>query len=130
MNGEIQLRLLKIMAHHHGRANAIGMGELYERVYGEQWAHRINDTRKLRDVILALRREGLPICSTCNRSGGGYYLASVGSDLEDFLQRRHVKALKILALEARMRRLSLAELLGQMSVDASGENAAGGEERA
>lgn len=119
MNEEqAQLKVLKIMAHHHGRANAIGMGELYQAVYGEPWAHRINDTRKLRKVILALQEEGIPICSTSDSTGGGYYLASVGTDLEDYLQRKHVRALKILALEARLRRVTLPELLGQMSLNA------------
>lgn len=122
MNEEqAQLRVLKIMAHHHGRANAIGMGELYVSVYGEPWAHRINDTRKLRKVILALQRDGVPICSHSDARGGGYYLASVGTDLEDYLHRRHTRALKILALEARLRRLTLPELLGQMSLDAGRE---------
>jgi hypothetical protein len=63
-----------------------------------------------------LRKEGLPICSVADQNGGGYYLASASSDAEDYLRRLRHQALKKLAMEARIRKVALPELLGQISV--------------
>jgi hypothetical protein len=111
-------RLLMEMPHHFGKSRAIGMGELYQLIFGEAWAHRINDTRRLRKLITELRREdGLPICSLPANSGGGYYYASAGSELAEFCETLRRRALKILAMEAKIRKISLAELVGQLRLD-------------
>jgi hypothetical protein len=114
-------RLLSELTHHVGRHNAIGMGELYELVFQDPWANRINDTRKLRTVITELRKQGVAICSYCSSSSGGYYLASSGSsEMRDYLKRLRLRALKALVLEAKMRRIALPELLGQMQLELDG----------
>lgn len=113
---EVENRLLRVLATHHGRARAIGMGELYESVYGERWSHRINDTRRLRELITRLKLDGIPICSVSDQRGGGYFLASAGSDLDDYCRRLRLQALKKLAIEAKLRRVALPELLGQISM--------------
>ena len=110
-------KLLGELSHHVGRHKAIGMGELYEKVFGETWQHRINDTRRLRIVIEALRDRGDAICSASSRVGGGYYLPSVGSELKDYCSRRRRKNLKGLMQEARMLKISLPELLGQIELN-------------
>jgi hypothetical protein len=114
LKGRVRQELMR----HVGRSNAIGMGELFELIYGEKYEHRINDTRRLRKVITLLRREGDPICSLCCALAPGYYVASVGKELEAYLERLRGAAVKKLALEAKIRRTSLPELLGQVSMAA------------
>lgn len=115
-------RVMTIMAGHIGSHNAIGMGELYEEVFGEPWEHRINDTRALREVITDLRAEGVPICSAADRAGGGYYLAAAGSELQDYLRRSERRALKILKRNARIKRISLPNYLGQIRLQMEGDH--------
>jgi hypothetical protein len=106
--------LLKEMSRHVGRARVVGMGELFEKVFGSSAVHRINGTRALRAIITRLRRQGLPICSQSRTAGGGYYLAAAGSELEDYCKRLRKKALKGLCIEALLRQTTLPELLGQI----------------
>ncbi len=115
-----RIRLHQELTSHIGSANAIGMAELYETVYGRTWRHRINDTRQLRKLITDMRREGVAICSVSDPAGGGYYLAAAGSELKDYLRRSKVRALKILARVSRIQKVSLPELLGQMRLEMEG----------
>ncbi len=108
------------LASHIGETHAIGMGELYEEIYGEPWANRINDTRALRKVITDLRSEGVPICSVATTYGGGYYLAAAGSELTGYLRRSEIRALKILKRNARIKKISLPDYLGQMKLNMEG----------
>lgn len=110
-------RLLMLLPQHIGKSRSVGMGELYEAVFGESYDHRINDTRRLRKLVTELRREGVPICSAAARVGGGYYLASAGSELADFCGKLRRQGLRKLALEAKIRKISLAELVGQLRLD-------------
>jgi len=119
---ELKNRLLATLARHIGRSRAIGMVALYEEVFGEKWRDKINDTRKLRELITELRREGVPICSVTTKEGGGYYLASAGSELETYCSKLRTSALKKLALEAKLRNITLPELLGQLTLSLTGGN--------
>jgi hypothetical protein len=110
-------RLLMLMPQHIGKSKTIGMGELFEAVFGEPYAHRINDTKRLRRIITSLRQEGVPICSSASRFSGGYYLASAGSELADYCGKLRRQGLRKLWLEASIRKISLAELVGQLRLD-------------
>lgn len=110
---EIKAKLLQELTQHPGRHRAIGMGELYEIVFSRRYEHRINDTRELRHYISALRREGVPILSC----GEGYYLASSVSELDDYCRRIRLRALRVLTQEAKLRRVSLPHLLGQIQLN-------------
>jgi hypothetical protein len=110
-------RLLEIMIDHVGKSRIIGMGELYEQVFGAPWAHRINDTRRLRKIVEELRRGGAAICAAPARVGGGYYLSNSGSELAEFCGKLRRRALKILSMEARIRKISMPELVGQLRLD-------------
>lgn len=110
-------RLLMLLPQHIGKSRAIGMGELYEEVFGSQWTNRINETRRLRHLVTELRREGVPVCSSAARTGGGYYLASAGSELADYCAKLRRQGLRKLRLEANIRKISLAELVGQLRLD-------------
>jgi len=109
--------VLAVLALHIGSVHAIGMGELYEQVYGEPWENRINDTRALRHVITALRREGIPINSSTAKTGGGYYHPAAGSELANYLRRNKIRALKILNINAKITRVSLPNYLGQCQLE-------------
>lgn len=104
---------------HIGRQNRIGMGALYEVATGRGWRHRVNDTRAIRRAITELRREGYPIASDKD-SGGGYYLANSGTELEMFLGREVSRALKVLKRVGEIRRQSLPAILGQLTLEAKG----------
>ncbi|HOL44534.1 MAG TPA: hypothetical protein PK659_09800 [Methanothrix sp.] len=109
--------VLSVLAGHIGSHNAIGMGELYEEVFGEPWHNRINDTRAIRQIITDLRSEGVPICSVTSQDGGGYYLAAAGSELADYLRRAERRALKILKRNAQIKKISLPDYLGQLRLN-------------
>ncbi|MBI4621069.1 MAG: hypothetical protein HY739_13060 [Desulfobacterales bacterium] len=115
-----KVAILTILSRHIGKEKAIGMAELYQEAFGKSWEHRINDTRLLRTVITLLRKDGVAICSDSSQHGGGYYLASAGSELEDYLGRIRQRALKALSMESRIRRIGIAELLGQMQMNIEG----------
>lgn len=113
-------QILGALTSHIGEPHAIGMGELYELVYGESWRNRINDTRILRKAITDLREEGIPICSVASHSGGGYYLAAAGSELAGYLRSSERRALKILKRNATIKKISLPDYLGQMKLNMEG----------
>jgi hypothetical protein len=114
----LKYRVLSALSGRTGRSRAVDMGELYESVFGETYAsHKINGTRKLRTLITELRREGVPICSVSTASGGGYYLASVGSELDDYCKRVRQRALKLLKMESNLRKISMPKLLHQIQLN-------------
>lgn len=117
---QLKAKVLGILTRHVGQEKAIGMGELYERVYRKSWNHRINDTRGLRHLITELRYEGYLIGETRSRTGGGYYLARSESELEEFFSRRTQEALKKLKMVSCMKNLGLGEFLGQLSLKLQG----------
>jgi hypothetical protein len=124
MNGEkasknerIKLVVLRELGHHFGKSRAIGMGELYVAVYGETWTHRINDTRPIRKVITELRREGYPILSGSSTNGGGYYLVTSASELDDYCSRYKNQALRKLHIVSKIKKVAMNALLGQLSME-------------
>ena len=118
----VKARCLEVLTRHIGVGRAISMPALHREVFGTQIADKINGTRRLRGVITALRREGVPVCSASDQDGGGYYLASAGSEAADYTRRLRTAALKKLALAARIERVGLPELLGQIIVNLKGGN--------
>lgn len=116
-------RLLAELSSHIGEVNAIGMPALYEAVFQRPWEDRINDTRNLRHLITAMRDEGVPICSVSS-SNGGYYLAAAGSEMADFLRKNEGRALRILMRNAKMKKTSLPNYLGQLKIEMENPNEA------
>lgn len=74
-------------------------------------------TRRLRAVISALREEGIAICGL---PSGGYYLAENRDDLERTCRFLRSRAMHSLRQESKLRKLSMPELLGQMSMELQG----------
>jgi hypothetical protein len=115
---EAKGRLMDVLFDHLGKENAIGMDVLFTKVFDEPVAHKINDTKKIRKLITAIRGQGRAIASVCSSNGGGYYVPRAGSELEDYLARMlHRPALRKLAMEAKIRKISLPKLIGQMSLN-------------
>lgn len=116
-DADLKFRLLAELTRHVGRARAIGMGELHEKVFGRAPGTRINGTRKLRKLITALREDGAAICSTVETDGGGYYVAAPGSsEFASYCANLRAIGLRKLALEAKMRRQTLPALLNEIQL--------------
>jgi len=114
MNDEaLKSKLLAELSLHVGKDKAIGMGELFERVFDRPYRSRINDTRPIRTLIDELQKEGVPVCS----SQRGYYLASAHSELAAYCKNLRAQGLRKLKKEANLRKMTLPELLGQLSLE-------------
>lgn len=109
--------LLAVLVTHIGSHNAISMGALYTAVFGEQWKNLANDTRSIRKIVTEMRNKGVAICSSKKRNTGGYYLASAGSELTDFLRRSETQAIRMLARNARIKKISLPDYMGQLRLE-------------
>ena len=103
---------------HIGGEKAIDMGELFSLVLGkDHTGTKINGTRQVRRIITELRKEGIPICSSTLKNGGGYFLPAVASELEDFLKPYKKIALQKLYIISKIKNIGLKELLGQMEME-------------
>jgi hypothetical protein len=109
-------KLLAELSNHIGEVNAISMTALYEAVFQRPWDDHVNDTRTLRKLITMMREDGVPICSVSS-SKGGYYLAAAGSEMADFLRKTERRALRILHRNAKMKKVSLPNYLGQLKIE-------------
>ena len=110
-------RLWFELSKHVGAEKALDMGDLYSRVFGEPYTHKINHTRRLRTIVTALRKKGAPIASTSSKNGGGYYIVRAGSELDVYCGRLRTAALRKLFMESQLRNISMPELLGQMQLN-------------
>jgi hypothetical protein len=113
---DYKARLLYVLTKHVGKTRSISMAELYKELFGEVPKNKINQARIIRELVTELRKEGVPICSDTDREGGGYYLAAAGGELENYCMRLRIRALKILQMEANLRKKTLPELLGQIAL--------------
>ena len=117
-NQNYKQRLINAIYDHQGEANALDMGELFRRVYREEYVNKINDTRSLRRLITELRFEGKPIGSTTRKKGGGYFWAT-NTELNKWEKKEEKSALKKLSMIHKMKKTNL-ELLGQQSINWEG----------
>jgi biotin operon repressor len=103
---EMLAALVHALAPHRG-ANA--------GVSAEQLAQRLDlEPRAVRRLISMLRAEGMAVCA---RPETGYFVAETPAELADaclFLERRALHSLRLLA---RMRRVSMPTLLGQLNLN-------------
>lgn len=114
---EIKYKVLSILSTRVGRNKAINMVDLYTEVFGGPPKTSISGTREIRKVVEMLRREGLPICSFRGKGENGYYLAAAGVELEEYCRRLRREALKKLAMEAKLRKQTLPQLLGEIALN-------------
>ncbi len=108
--------IMGILSHHIGQAHAIGMGELYVKIFGKGWKHRINDTRRLRDEVMALRAEGRRICHSTDAAEGGYYLPASDSEWDAFRNRELGQLFRRLKRVRTMYKISNEEMMRQLQL--------------
>lgn len=105
----LEARVVGALRQAQGRARAIGCGVLAERVG--------TSPREVQHVIHRLRCEhGVPIASTA-APPAGYFIAESSDEIEAFIREQKSKALGILVVVAAVKRRTLAELLGQLSLE-------------
>ena len=114
---ENQAQLLVILAGCIGKEKAISMRELYQKFYRYPCTDPIAQGRALRKLITDLREQGQPICSSV---ADGYWLAEGGLELKKYLKRLRGRAMRALVLESKIRKQTLAELLGQLRTEIDG----------
>lgn len=70
-----------------------------------------SSTRQVRELVTQLRQDGVAVCG---HPGTGYYIAASAEELEETCQFLRARALHSLMLESKLRKVPLADLLGQM----------------
>lgn len=98
------------LSQHRGREKGIGVAEL-SVVTGLS-------ARTLREAISELRTRGHAVVGTPET---GYYIAQTPGEVEECCRFLRARALHSLTIEARLRRLALPELLGQLALELQGE---------
>lgn len=109
-----------------GRANGVSVGDLAYAIAGRAqlgltWAASAAKHRKVREAVEALRRDGHPICATPEH---GYYLAETEAELSETIAFLRSRAMTSLTQIARLRRVSLPVLMGQMQIELAAEQSA------
>jgi hypothetical protein len=102
-------QVLAELSYHQGRANGIHVHDLAMRITGQTW-HTEAQERLVRKLVNALRLEGHAICA---HPGTGYYLAQNTEELDETCNFLRSRAMSSLKAEARLRKISVTELLGQ-----------------
>jgi len=97
--------VLQVLSHHIGKGRGISMRELEQRID--------LTPRLIRRQITLLRDDGNAICGTPQ---DGYYIAADARELEETCDFLHERALHSLKLEAKLRKIPLPDLLGQLHV--------------
>lgn len=69
--------------------------------------------RVVRLLVTELREDGLAICG---HPAQGYYVAATAEELEETLAFLRTRAMHSLVLEAKLRRVPLVDLLGQLKL--------------
>jgi len=113
----IRRRLREVLAEHVGVDKAITlreiMGEVLEREVSKIEVYD-GIGRDVRDEISNLiHLEGLPVMSTSS----GYFLVKEKEDLEACARMLRSRALALLAREAKLKKVSLVEVTGQLTLD-------------
>lgn len=96
-------QVLAALAAHVGRGRGITAANL---------ARAVDTTeRRLRRCISQLREDGIAVCG---RPETGYFIAETAEELEESCQFLRARALHSLAIEARLRKIPLPDLIGQL----------------
>lgn len=81
-------------------------------VTAEALARQLGCTlRQVRKLITGLRMDGVAICG---HPASGYYVAATAEELETTCGFLHARAMSSLLLSSRMRKIPMADLLGQL----------------
>ncbi len=102
-----RVRLVALLAEHHiGAAHGIT---------GHELAAQLGiPGRRVRKLVEASRTSGVAICGLPST---GYYIAENAGDVESTCHFLRSRSMKTLMLEARLRKLTLPDLLGQLKLE-------------
>ena len=96
-------QLLNVLTRHIGKGNGIGVKAL---------AQQLDTTeRHIRTLVEALRDDGHAVCA---HPTTGYFIAGTAAELSHTCEFLHNRALHSLALEAKLKKIPLTDLLGQL----------------
>jgi biotin operon repressor len=95
--------VLVVLQAHQGRGRGIKAKDL-ARTAGVT-------EREVRHQVSALREDGVAVCGHPTE---GYYIAASAEELEATCEYLRTRAMHSLRIEARLRRISLPDLLGQL----------------
>jgi hypothetical protein len=116
--------VLAALSHHHGKANGIHVRDLVKRITSDLANGDLGNgegmERAVRKLVTELRLEGHAICA---HPTSGYFLAETAEELEETCHFLRSRALSSLKAESRLRKLSMAELLGQFTLTDEGSPA-------
>lgn len=101
--------LLMALSAHMGKEHGVPIGQLVYEATAQAPTPALE--RRARSLISQLREDGHPICAIPSR---GYFCARTEEELNEcctFLRDRAMHSLKI---EARLRRMALPDLIGQL----------------
>jgi biotin operon repressor len=100
----LKTRLIATLAEHHIGAE--------HGITGRALAAKLeSDGRRVRKAIEHCRNDGIAICGLPST---GYYIAESPEDIEATCHFLRARSMTTLMLEARLRQLSLPDLLGQL----------------
>lgn len=95
--------VMQLSRHHTGRANGVSCARLAQQLCIAE--------RLVRTLICHAREQGTAICGTPET---GYFVAQTDEELEECCQFLRRRAMHSLHIEARLRRIALPDLLGQL----------------
>ena len=98
--------LLNVLSRHIGKGNGVTASEL---------AALLDITpRQVRSLVTELRMDGKAVCG---KPETGYFIAANSEELEETCQFLRSRSLHALTLEARLRRVPLPDLMGQIHLE-------------
>ncbi len=95
--------LLALLSRHIGRERGISAAAVAAELGVAE--------RLVRDLITELRMDGIAVCG---HPSSGYFIARTDDELEETCAFLRSRAMHSLVLEARLRRMPLADLVGQL----------------
>lgn len=102
-------QVLSELMHHKGKSQGIHVRDLAMRITG-QIVNTEAVERSVRKLVKGLRLEGNPICG---HPASGYFLAETPAELEETCNFLRSRAMSSLEAESRLRKIPVAELIGQ-----------------
>jgi len=109
----LEITILKILEPRQGKENAISRVSLVEAINCNRPLFPIGE-RDIRSTIKHLVTQHGERIGSCHR---GYFMVETSDELEGVCKYYHGYALSSLFVEAKLRRKSLAEMLGQLSLE-------------
>ena len=103
--------VLQALSEHIGKEKGLKAKELVADITWE--GSTAGGERKLRQVIEELRLEGQHICGTPK---DGYFIAKVDAELNETCEFLHSRAMKTLTQIAKMKKVSVPDLRGQLGL--------------